>query len=78
MTWEVLIPIIANQGLALAEKLWQLYTKGAAPTQEDWNILKELAKLRAINLMQQSLLRAGIDPESAEGKELLLAATTGI
>lgn len=78
MNWAALIPIIATQGLAIAEKLWQLALAGNPPTHADWDALKETAKVRAVNLMRQAILNAGIDLESDEAKQLLAAATTGL
>lgn len=78
MTWAALIPIIASQGLAIAEKIWQLSLISSTPTQADWDVLKELGKVRAVNLMRQAILRSGIDPESDAAKLLIAAATTSI
>jgi len=78
MNWGMLIPIIATNGIAMAEKLWQLFQKNDPPTQDDWNALKELGKTRAVNLMRQAILNAGLDPESDEAKALVSAATTDI
>lgn len=76
--WSVYLPIIATQGLAIAEKLWQLTIQGTPPTQAEWDSLKELGKVRAVNLMQQALLSSGVDLNSEEAKKLIEAATTGI
>jgi hypothetical protein len=41
--WLALIPIIAQYGLPLAERLWALAASKAEPTQADWDALKVLA-----------------------------------
>lgn len=43
MGWEVLIPIIAREGLLVAMKLWQLSRDSKVPTEQDWNDLQKLA-----------------------------------
>lgn len=78
MNWAILIPVIAANGLEVAEKIWQLAQNNSTPTQADWDALKALAKVRAVNVMRQALINSGIDPESEEGKRLLALATTGI
>lgn len=71
MTWEILVPIIVKYGLPLAEKLWQKWTSGAVPTQADWDELKALANQMSQDRMTAALIRAGIDPNSDQGKALL-------
>lgn len=71
MGWETLIPIIAQYGIPLAEQLWQKWSTGSAPTQADWDQLKALAQGSAQSQMLAALARAGIDPNSDQGKALL-------
>lgn len=69
--WAALIPVIVQFGLPLAEKLWGLWTTGAAPTQADWDALKVLGKENAKSRMLLSLINNGIDPTSPQGVALL-------
>jgi hypothetical protein len=46
MGWELLIPIIAREGILVAAKLWNLYRSNAEPTQADWDELTRLSKLK--------------------------------
>lgn len=71
MGWETLIPIIAQYGIPLAEKLWNKWSTSTAPTQADWDELRALAQQNASSHMTAALVRAGIDPSSAQGKALL-------
>jgi hypothetical protein len=71
MTWAVLIPIILQYGLPVAEKLFQLFTTNSAPTAADWDALKALGTATRKQDMTASLIRNGIDPTSAQGQALL-------
>jgi hypothetical protein len=71
MTWAALIPVIVSNGLAVAEKLWQLFSNNTAPTQADWDALKELGKQNARSQMMLALAQNGIDPASPQGQALL-------
>lgn len=71
MTWAALIPVIVSNGLAVAEKLWQLFSNNTAPTQADWDALKELGKQNARSQMMLALAQNGIDPASPHGQALL-------
>lgn len=71
MTWLDLIPVIASQGLVVAEKIWQLWASKADPTQADWDTLKVLGKENSRSRMLLALANAGINPESEQGKAFL-------
>lgn len=71
MSWDVLLPVIIANGLGVAEKLWQLWTNKSTPTQADWDALKVLGQQNARSQMMLALVRAGIDPNSDQGKALL-------
>lgn len=71
MNWATLIPIILQYGLPVAEKLFQLWTTNATPTQADWDTLKSLGLTTRKQDMMLSLVRNGIDPTSAQGVALL-------
>lgn len=71
MNWAVLIPIIAQYGLPLAEKLWQKWSSGTPPTQVDWDELRVLAEQTAEQRMKADLAAAGIPLDSEEAKALI-------
>lgn len=63
----MLIPIIAQYGVPLAESLFQKWTSGSAPTQADFDQLKTLAQQTAKDRMIAQLNAAGIpltDPKA--------------
>ncbi len=60
MSWALLIPLIVQYGLPLAESLWQKWSTGTAPTQADWDQLKALAAQTPLTQMTDALTRAGI------------------
>jgi hypothetical protein len=75
MTWTVLIPLIAQYGLPLAEQLFQKWTSGTPPTQADFDALRVLAQQTANDRMKATLAAAGIpltDPHAVA----LLALTS--
>ena len=71
MTWAVIIPLIVQYGLPVAEKLFQLFTSNATPTQADWDSLKALGTATRKQDMTLALIRNGIDPTSPQGVALL-------
>lgn len=71
MTWLDWIPLIAQYGLPIAEKLWTLVTTSTAPTQADWDALKALGTSTRKQDMIAALIRNGIDPTSAQGQAIL-------
>jgi len=71
MGWEALIPIIAQYGIPLAEKLFQKWTSGTPPTQADFDELRALANQTAADQMKARLAAAGIPLDSPQGKQLL-------
>lgn len=71
MGWEALIPIIAQYGIPLAEKLFQKWTSGTPPTQADFDELRSLAKQSANDHMKASLVRAGISLDDPKAIALL-------
>ena len=75
MGWEVLIPIIAQYGLPLAEKLWAKWSSGAAPTQADWDDLRAAAGQTAKDRMIKMLQDQGIDPASEQGQLFIKLAS---
>jgi len=70
-----LIQEFGPTGIAIGEQLYKMFSGGAAPTQADWDQLKALANVSARQKMLDALARAGIDPNSDQGKALLGLAT---
>lgn len=71
MGWQVLVPLIIQYGLPLAEQIWAKWSSNSAPSQADWDQLKQLASQNAKQQMTQALIRNGIDPASPQGVALL-------
>lgn len=71
MGWEALIPIIAQYGIPLAEKLFQKWTSGTTPTQADFDELRALASQTAVDRVKARLTAAGIDLNSDQAKQIL-------
>ncbi len=72
--WQVLIPIIAQEGLPLAEKLFQLWSTGAVPTQADFDNLRALASQKASDRLKAQLAAAGIPLTDPSAVALLAQA----
>jgi hypothetical protein len=71
MNWAILIPIIAQYGLPLAESLFQKWSAGAVPTQADFDQLRALAAQTASDRMKLALARAGIPLDDPKALALL-------
>jgi hypothetical protein len=71
VNWALLIPIIANYGLPLAEKLWQKWSSKSEPTQADWDELKALGAQTMESQLLAALGRNGISASDPRAVELL-------
>lgn len=74
MNWTLLLPIIAQYGLPLAEKLWQKWASKSEPTAADWLELKELGYQTMESQVLAALVRNGIavtDPRAVELLKLI-------
>lgn len=71
MPWPLIIQLIAQYGLPLAEQLWQKWGSTGPATQAEWDQLKALAAQNAKAQMMAALVRNGVDPNSAQGQQLL-------
>ena len=71
LDWATIVSLILSQGLPVAEKIWTLANTNAAPTQADWDALMALSKVSARQQMLLALARAGIAPDSDQGKAFL-------
>lgn len=71
MPWMTLATLIAQYGLPLALKLADKWGSKDAVTDADIAELKQLAAQTATTQMRDALGRAGIDPESEQGKKFL-------
>ena len=75
MNWTVLIPIIAQEGLPLAEKLFQKWSTGAVPTQADFDELRAQAKQTAADRMKVRLTAVGIPLDDPRALKLIELAS---
>lgn len=71
MNWAILIPIIAQEGIPLAEALFKKWSSGNPPTQADFDELRGLAKQTALDRVKLRLAANGIPLDSDQAKELL-------
>jgi len=71
MNWAVLIPIIANEGLPIAEAIYKKWASGNPPTQTDFDELRALGQQTALDRAKARLAAAGIPLDSDKGKEIL-------
>lgn len=73
MTWATIAALLAQYAFPVVDKIvtqW-LTNPNSAPTVDEWNALKALAANNARTMMLAALSRAGIDPNSDQGKALL-------
>ena len=75
MTWALLLPIIAQYGIPLAESLFQKWSTGAAPTQADFDSLKAMTQQTAKDRMTAQLVAAGIPLTDPKAVALLALAS---
>lgn len=71
MSWAALLPIIVQYGLPVAQSLFQKWSAGTPPTQQDFNDLIALASQNATAQAITVLKAQGIDPTSAQGQAIL-------
>lgn len=71
MDWATIAGLILSYGLPFAEKVVLNWTNKNPVTVDEWNSLKALAQNNARSQMLAALSRAGIDPNSDQGKALL-------
>lgn len=68
MDW---IGLIIAQGIPVAFKVYEIWSKGNPPTEAEWQELLALGRTYARAQMLASLARQGIDPASPRGIALL-------
>jgi len=69
--WGLLIPIIANEGLPVAEALFKKWSAGTPPSQADFDELRALGQQTALDRTKARLAAAGIPLDSDQAKEIL-------
>ena len=68
--WELLIPIIANEGTPVAEALFQKWSSGTPPTQADFDELRAIGKQTALDRVNARLAANGISLSSDKAKQI--------
>lgn len=71
MNWAVLIPIIAQEGLPVAEAIFQRWSSGTPPTQADFDNWRALGQRTANDRMKAKLTAAGIPLDDPKAVALL-------
>ena len=74
MNWAVLIPIIAQEGIPLAEALFTKWSTGNPPTAADFDELRAIAKQTALDRVKLRLAASGIPLDSPQAVALLALA----
>lgn len=71
MNWVVLIPIIAQEGLPVAEAIFKRWSSGTPPTEADFDAWRALGQQTAKDRMRAKLVQAGIPLDSTQAVSLL-------
>jgi len=73
VNWTLFLALVAKEGLPLALDLYDKWINRASdtPTAEEIADLKALASNTSRTQMLEALQRAGIEPDSEQGKKLL-------
>lgn len=71
MDWIIIANLIVNEGLPVAEKIWQKWESGEKATQADFDEIRGLAKQTATDRAKLKLVAAGIALDSEQGKLIL-------
>lgn len=69
--WEALLPIIATQGIEVAHAIWQRWSAGGDPTDEDWLVLLRMAHKSPEDLARAAATAAGIPLDDAKFQQIL-------
>lgn len=69
--WATLIPIIAQEGIPMAEALWKLWAAGNEPTQADFDNLRVLGRQTALDHVKAQLIAKGIALDSPQAFALI-------
>ena len=76
MPISLIIQLIAQEGLPVAEKLWNLWQSKATVTQTDWDTLKLLSAQNAKSQLAAAVQRAGLDFSDPRLADLLKMSAT--
>lgn len=71
MNWALLIPIIAQEGLPIAEALFKKWSSGSSPTAADFEELRALAQQSATDRVKARLVANGLSLDDPKAIELL-------
>lgn len=71
MNWSLLIPIIAQYGLPLAERLFAKWSTDNVPTQADFDELRAAAQQSAADRMRAALNAARIPLDDPTAQKLI-------
>lgn len=71
LTWAEIARLIIEIGLPATERLIGKWSSKSLVTPEEFAEVREIAAMTATDRMKLALIKAGIDPESEQGKSLL-------
>lgn len=71
MNWVIIANLIVNEGIPLAEAIFQKWQTGKEPAQADFDEIRGLAKQTAADRAKLKLVAAGIALDSEQGKLIL-------
>lgn len=76
MPIALIVQLIAQEGLPVAEKLWTLWQSKTTVTQADWEVLKQLSAQNSKSQLAAAVARAGMDFSDPRLADLLKMSTT--
>ncbi len=62
MTWQMLVPLIAQYGLPWAYSFWQIVSQHPDPTQEAWDKLLALSQKPMLDYVNEARAKIGLPP----------------
>ncbi len=62
MTWQILIPLIAQYGPAYVYALWKIISEHPEPTEEAWNKILALSQRPLLDYINEARAKVGLPP----------------
>lgn len=71
LSWATLATLIANEGIQVAEKIYQKWASGSLPTQADFDEIRAVASVTALDRAKAALTANAVDLNDPKVKEIL-------